>query len=306
MPMTLADAAKATNDVVVRGVIQVIIKESGVLRHLPFMNLTGTALTWAREKNASTVGWHAVDDTWTESVGTLDPATAKLAILGGDADVDNFLQQTYHDPNDITALVLEEKAKTTAYAFNDAFFNGDSAVVTNQFDGLRKQAGTPAITYGGLTATVRAWSEGANGATLTLDTMDKVIDALKGGRPDVLFCSKRTRRKLATLRRASGSLLETWQDLSGRHNWMYDGIPLEVDDNLLDTETQGTNADCSSIYAVRFGYKTGTMGLQNGTIQVIPVGDLETKDARRHRIKWYCGLVVFAPYSYVRLAGVRD
>lgn len=304
--MTLADAAKITNDMVVRGVIQVIIKESGVLRHLPFMNLTGTALTWGREKNASTVQWHAVDDTWVENVGTIDPATAKLAILGGDADVDNFLQQTYSDPNDITAVVLEEKAKTTAYAYNDAFFNGDSGVTANQFDGLKKQAGTPAVAYTGLTASVRAWSEGANGATLTLDHMDRVIDALKGGRPNVLFTSKRTRRKLANLRRASGSLLETWQDMSGQHQWMYDGIPLEVDDNISDAETQGTNTDCSSIYAVRFGYKTGVMGLQNRTLQVIPVGDLETKDARRHRIKWYCGLVIFAPYSYVRLAGVRD
>ena len=61
MPLTLGDAAEMTNDLVVRGIMQTLIKESGVLRHLPFMNLTGTAITWAKEKTASTVSWHAVD-----------------------------------------------------------------------------------------------------------------------------------------------------------------------------------------------------------------------------------------------------
>ena len=32
--------------------------------------------------------------------------TATLKILGGDADVDNFLQATYADPNDVEAEVI--------------------------------------------------------------------------------------------------------------------------------------------------------------------------------------------------------
>lgn len=305
MPLTLGDAAEMTNDLVVRGIMQTLIKESGVLRHLPFMSLTGTAITWAKEKTASTVDWHAVDDTWTESTVSTDPASAKLAILGGDADVDEYLQTVYHNPNDLKALVIEEKAKRVAYEFNDAFFHGDSAGGSNQFDGLDKQAGTIQTAYTSLSAANRAWSDGADGAVLTLTHMDEVLDALKMGRPDVLFCSKRTRRKLSSLRRSSGNLLETGRDQFGRHAWIYDGVPLEVDDNITDAETQGVNTDCSSIYAVRFGFKTGVMGLENGHIRAVDLGNLETKDATRTRLKWYCGLVIFMPFSFVRLAGVR-
>ena len=57
---------------------------------------------------------------------------------------------------------------------------------------------------------------------------------------------------------------------------------------------------------MKFGFETGLCGLQNGGIQAAPIGNLETKDAWRTRIKWYVGLAIFRPISYVRLAGVKD
>ena len=66
-----------------------------------------------------------------------------------------------------------------------------------------------------------------------------------------------------------------------------------------------TSSDCSSIYAVQFGFQTGICGLDNGGIQVQPLGALETKDAWRTRIKWYCGLALFRATALARLEGVR-
>ena len=63
--------------------------------------------------------------------------------------------------------------------------------------------------------------------------------------------------------------------------------------------------DCSSIYAVQFGFQTGLCGLDNGGIQAQPLGALETKDAWRTRIKWYCGLALFRNLALARLEGVR-
>jgi hypothetical protein len=128
---------------------------------------------------------------------------------------------------------------------------------------------------------------------------------LKPGAPHVLFTSRRTRRKLSSLRRASGSVLETSADAFGRRVISYDGIPVEVDDSIPDDETLGTSNDCSSIYAVQFGFQTGVCGLDNGGIQVQPLGALETKDAWRTRIKWYCGLALFRDTALARLEGVR-
>src|SRR5207248_1780017 len=114
--------------------------------------------------------------------------TAKLAILGGDADVDAFLQQTYSDPNDLRALIIAAKAKSLAYKFSNTFINGDITVDANAFDGVKK-----------LSAGARTMNKGANGATLALDHLDELMDMVKPGMPHALFMSKRTRRKLSSL-----------------------------------------------------------------------------------------------------------
>src|SRR6185437_13074652 len=100
MSLTKAEAAKLTNDMFLRGVIETVIKESPVLMMLPFMEVTGTALVYNREATMPDSSFYAPLDTWTEATPTFTQETATLCILGGDADVDNFLQQTYADPND--------------------------------------------------------------------------------------------------------------------------------------------------------------------------------------------------------------
>jgi HK97 family phage major capsid protein len=276
MAMTKTEAAKLTNDVLLRGVIETIVSESSILQLLPFEDVTGTAITYNRENAAPTVDWYAVADTWAESTPTFSQQTAVLKILGGDADVDNFLQQTYRNPNDLEAEVISLKAKAIAYEFSQTFYDGDEGANAKQFDGLFN-----------LIASGQEISMGTNGAALTLDKMDELIDLVKPGRPDALCMAKRTRRKLSSLRRSSGNLLETDVDMFGRRALFYDGIPILVDDFIPINETQGTELTASSIYAVKFG-RQGVMGLENGGIQVERVGELETKDATRTRVKWYC------------------
>ena len=55
MALTKTEAAKLTNDMFLRGVIETIIKESPVLMMLPFMEVTGTALTYNRENTMPSV-----------------------------------------------------------------------------------------------------------------------------------------------------------------------------------------------------------------------------------------------------------
>ncbi len=154
-----------------------------------------------------------------------------------------------------------------------------------------------------LNGTGQEFSLGTNGGNLSLDSVDQLIDLIPGARPDALLMSKRTRRKLSSLRRNSGIMLETSVDQFGQHVLAYDGIPVLVDDNVLDTQTQGSSNQCSSIYAVRFGME-GVMGLQNGEVAVTEVGVLETKDAGRYRIKWYASAAVFSMLGVARVKGV--
>ena len=277
MAISKAEAAKLTNDMLLRGVIETLVKESQVLQRLPFLEVTGTAVTYNREATMPAATFYDVGDTWTKATPTFTQVTANLKILGGDADVDNFLQATYADPNDIEAEVIASRAKAVAHKFSEGFFGGDTAVDAKSFDGLAKAI--PAA---------QRIDIGANGGPLTLDLMDQLIDLVMPGKPDLLCMSKRSRRKLSALRRSSGNLLETDVDQFGQRALYYDGIPIVVDDFIPNTETLGTSgATTSSIYALKFGQGAGVMGLEHGGVQVERVGELETKDATRHRIKWY-------------------
>ena len=61
-----------------------------------------------------------------------------LKILGGDADVDQYVATTRNNVQDIEAAVLELKAKAVAHEFEDEFVYGDTAVDAKGFDGLHK------------------------------------------------------------------------------------------------------------------------------------------------------------------------
>ncbi len=295
MAMTKAEAAKLTNDLLLRGVVETIVKESSVLHLLPFMEVTGTSVTYAREATMPSASFFDVGDTWTESTPTFTQITTNLKILGGDADVDNFLRATYADPNDIEAEVVSSRAKAIAHLFSESFFNGDSGLNPKTFDGLTK------VLSGG----AQEVTAGANGAQLTLDMMDQMVDLVMPGKPDALFLSRRTRRKLSSLRRASGNLLEVDVDQFGQRALFYDGIPLYVDDFISDSQVQGTSGGvCSSVYAVKFGQGVGVLGLEHGGIQIEKVGELETKDATRWRLKWYAGLSVFSTLGVARVKGI--
>ncbi|MFL5759818.1 MAG: major capsid protein [Thermomicrobiales bacterium] len=293
MALTKVEAAKLTQDMHLRGVIETIVKESELLDYLPFMDVTGTAVTYNREATMPAASFYDVGDTWTEATPTFTQVTAALKILGGDADVDNFLQATYADPNDLEAEVIASRAKAVAHKFSDTFFNGDTAVDAKSFDGLTK------LLNGGS----QEFAAGVNGAALTLDFMDQLIDMILPGKPDLLLMSKRTRRKLSNLRRASGNLLEVDVNQFGRRALYYDGIPIVVDDFVSDAQTQGTSNVCSSIYAVKLG-QPGVMGLEHGGIQIEPVGELETKDATRWRVKWYASVALFSTLGVARIKGV--
>lgn len=284
MALTLIEAGKLTQDLLLRGVIETIVSESQVLQYLPFMDVTGNALTYNQEATLPTATFYSVGDTWTEDAPTFAQKLAKLAILGGDADVDNFLQQTYANPNDLAAAVVAAKAKAVGRKWSDTFFNGDVNADPKAFDGLHKL-----IPAG---QRLKANGNNVNGGALTLDDMDAFLDLVKPGKPDAIFLSKRSRRKLKQLRRTGGNVLEVEIDQFGQRVEFYDGIPLVADDYILDSRTVGTSAGvCSTIYAVQFGYARGVMGIHNGGVQIEEVGELESKDATRRRVKWYASLV---------------
>jgi len=88
---------------------------------------------------------------------------------------------------------------------------------------------------------------------------------------------------------------------------MYNGLPVFINDFISDAKTVGTSTDCSTIYCFSLGEADqGVVGLSaQGGLQIQPVGELESKDATRHRVKWYTAIAVLSTLSLARLTGVR-
>lgn len=138
MALTLAEAAKLSNDVLLQGVIETIIYDSPVLQVLPFIEIVGNGLTYNQENQAPTVAFYDVGDTWAESTPTFTQQTATLKILGGDADVDNFLAKTRSNIQDLESAIVQLKAKAVQQKFDDSFINGDTASDAKAFNGIDK------------------------------------------------------------------------------------------------------------------------------------------------------------------------
>ncbi len=305
MALTMAQAATLTNSMLLQGVVETIVNQSAVLKRLPFMDVIGSALAYPQETALANAAFNTVGGTWTESTPSFAQQQEPLKILGGDADVDNFLKRTYAATNDIEAVILEEKAKAVAYTFSNYFFNGNPGGIAGVPGGLGGDPNSFAGLHARMIGIGQNLVAGTNGATLALGLMDQLIDSVKPGVPDVLYMSRRTRRQLNALRRATGSLLQTSYDQFGQFIMTYDGIPVEVDDFIRDDCTVGTSGNvCSTIYAVQHGFETGLMGLQNGMLQVDHFAALETKDATRNRLKWYVGMTIFRPIACAMLTGI--
>ena len=357
MSISLTEASKLSTDILLKGIIETIVKDSPILQELPFIQIVGNSLKYNREKALPTVGWHApVTGTWTTSEPAFEQCSASLCVLGGDADVDNFLKATRSNIQDLEAAVIELKAKALRNEFENTFLNGDSDVDANQPDGLYKTMkgttweATTAYSLGDIvvptaglengfryectTAGTSGSSEptwkttegetntdgtvvwtcrlgnhlgsGVNGATLALSKIDQLIDLVRGGKPDLLLMSRRSRRKIVSLARAQGTNLLIGEGKLGQVVKYYNGIPVAISDWVKDNYTVGSNADCSAIFAFQMG-EGAVCGLSSPEmIQVERLGSLETKDASRTRVKWYVSLANFSIVKAAMLTGVRD
>ncbi len=306
MALTLAEAAKLSNDILLQGVVETIVKDSPVLQKLSFIEIVGNGLTYNQEKTLPGIDFYDVGDTWVESTPTFEQKIANLKIMGGDADVDNFLKSTRSNVQDLEAAVVELKAKAVKDKFEETFVYGDTTANPKQFDGLRKLIDTT-------TAGDQVIAMADAGATLTLGKLDELIDVVKGGKPDMLLMSRRSRRKINALVRASGAMIDSDRDQWGNFVQLWDGIPIGVNDWILDThtvsgsvETGTTGDDCSTVYAVQFG-EWALCGLTSpGHLTVEPIGSMESKDATRTRVKWYVSLALFSSVKAAALIGVKD
>lgn len=315
--LSLAEAAKLTENDLQAGVVETFIMESPVLDRAPTKEIVGAGYQYNEEATLPGVEFRALNAAYAESTGTVNQKTEKLVILGGDADVDLFLARTQSNVNDQMGVQTTLKVKAAAYKLQDAFINGDVAVDVNSFDGLKKRLTGAQVVTAGTNGLAIIGADSAARQSF-LDQLDNLIAAVPGltGDNGALYMNDLVKAKIMGSARRE-SLATTSVDDFGKTTDRFRGIPLlDIGTNaagtriIPQTETQGASSIASSIYAVKYGQDEGdraTTILYNGPSTIFDVrelGELQTKPSERVRIEGYLGLALFGGKAAARLQGV--
>ncbi|WP_342234643.1 major capsid protein [Inquilinus sp. OTU3971] len=299
MPLLRAEAEKLSNNQLEAGVIEEIIEKDELFALLPFMHVVGKAYVYNREKTLSEGDFIDVNEDVPEGAATFDEVISRLARLAGDVDVDKFLNETMDDSNDQLAIQIASKAKGLGRAFRRTLVNGDRTVNAKAFDGVRV-----------LTAADQTLIAGDNGGAVALSALDELLDAVPNG-ADAIMMRKGTWRGVRGLLRAFGGNDAVMMQLEnfGKPVPSYNGTPVILNDFLPANEVQGTANETTSIYAMRLNEADGLHGIYGGRsagIIVEDIGTVQTRDATRTRLKWYCGLALKSTKSMARLRGITN
>jgi hypothetical protein len=316
MAVTLAQAALLSDNDLQRGVLEVFVQESPVLDRLPLMPIEGNAYAYNKEATLPGVAFRSVNEAYVESTGTVVQATESLVILGGDADVDRFIVQTRGNLNDQRAIQTRLKVKAASYKFQDHFFNGDVAVDTKGFDGLKKRL-TGAQVFAAGTNGIPVLGNGGTDSYAFFDQMDALLAKVPGitAGNGAIYANASVISKMISAGRRIGGTEMVREDMTGKRVLTWNGIPvLDPGVNLAgtailpQTETQGTATNStSSIYAVKFGQdetEGAVTGLTNGGVMVDDLGFLQSQPVYRTRLEFYCGLATFGGTAAARMTGV--
>ena len=320
---TLTQYQYLTNDKILSGVLDTIVKESPLLARLPFREHTGNSFAFNIENAMAGVKWYTVGDTWVESANTWAQGTVSLTTMGGDVDTDVFAIKTKGDISDVQNINIVGKAKAMAHEFDRAFIYGQTTTTSSakELKGILKwianyedtDLDTADLDSASNDQVILNDATVGTEAVLSLSKMDELIDAIRPGKPDCLMMDRRMRRYLNLLGRTTASSpIRTGQDEFGKFIALYNEIPVIINDfqvdNLPDSEgssnyalaiadyvystTRDATHDRSVVLALRFSPTDGICGIQNGAMEHYDIGELETKRAYRNRFAWDCAVVM--------------
>ena len=321
-------------DVIMRGVVDWLVKESPLTGVLPMKPIQGNSFKYNVSTALPTASWTTVGTQLVANTGQFVPRTTSIYTLIQSAytDKSKIALNATQDPEAVDAALA---AQAMAHEFEKTLIIGRTSVDSDelQFKGLLRliaELETEDTTdLDGLNNDQVIVGQAATGA-LTMGAMDELIDQIKPGKPDLLLMSRRARRKLNVLSRASGAsgasgFMITDSELFGMRMDHYNGIPIYVSDWLLDNYIEGSSsvqtiADYNFDAAAVAGTNENTMifAMQLGEDKVSGLhagqmkherGDPDKPDpdfnAILNRYIMYVGLACFKKYSLAVLTGIN-
>ncbi|WP_243549964.1 major capsid protein [Priestia megaterium] len=288
MSLSLEQAKLLSNSKLQKGVVQIFQRTSPVLELLPFMNIEGNSYQYNVEDSLPRIDYRDINKGYEEGGGTVRKESESLVMLGGDVDVDVFVDRTLGNINNQRAVQTEMKSKAVAKKFTNTFFKGNTDIST----------GGNALSFKGVDKRLEGSLNNVDavGSALSLTMLHELIDLIEGG-ADVIFMTKKTRRALQALLEGQTHYIEEGRDKFGRIVQVFGGVEIRVMEN-------GYGVNDGELYAMRFGEEEAVSGLTNGGVMVTDLGQIKEKPVLRTRIEFYCGMAIFNPKTAARIYGL--
>jgi len=303
--VTLLESAKLAQDELVAGVIENIITVNPFFDVLPFDGIDGNSLAYNRENTLGDAQVLGVGGTITaKAAATFTKVNSNLTTIIGDAEVNGLIKATRSgDGNNQEAIQIASKAKTVGRKYQDMLINGTG--VSEQFPGMLM-----------LYASTQKATTGDNGTALSFVIMDEMMDLVtdKDGQVDYFMMHARTIRSYHVLLRALGgaTINEVITLDSGRTVPGYRGVPIFRNDWVPITQVKGSGSAQTTIFCGTLDDGSQMHGIAGLTasamagINVVPVGESETKDESITRVKWYAGLALFSEKGLAVADGITN
>jgi len=243
--VTLTEAAKLSNNLLVEGIIEDIVTVDDWYQYLPFVVFEGLAYTFTREATLAKADFAAPGTSLAaakfQGGATFQNVNVNLAAIIGDIILDGQIEDQLSDHNDQLQVQISSKAKQIARIYMNAIINGRRVPggaltqansgpigIEAKFDGMKRileaEAGNvddvnhPFYNAGASTQTLALVEDdpsssrnGRPGRVFALEDLDNLIDRITVGRPDFLMMNAREIRTLRVLLRNTGGGTDAYQ-----------------------------------------------------------------------------------------------
>ena len=335
---TLAEAQKLVQDELLAGVVEEIIEEGQLTAKLPVFQIDSKTVKYNRESVLPSAAFYDINEQlpWNAEVAYTTQVEVELKRVARQDVLDQFMRDTYRNPNDYRSIVLSEMRKGCMRAIEDKIIYGDTTYTSSkEFDGLHAFAALNDT--GGAADGVLDIDEGEG--ALSLANMRLLMDSCKvgyNGMPSsniFWLTGHELGRRIDAMLQEAGiasyavpfNMVFTANEL-GRRVTMFDGIPIVRSDYMVAEQVntgRGTNARAKytsgtkqySIFLCRLGQimegglcmAFGGTGVGAGeffTFRDFP--DLEDYDAEGMRLKAYVALALGSTKSLGRIHDITD
>lgn len=325
--ITLVQLAQVSKDPVKKYFGFQLIRESDILKLIPWENVSGLSIKafwWETLPTGGAFrslneGYTAVQD------GQLGDGNEMLAIFGGDIVYDKVLELIKDVVGDPVQLQIDARLKSMAIDFNNNFVNGDTATTPKGFNGIKKRvAAMPTrqtVYVAASNAAPLDYTASAANARKYLNKFNLATRYCNSGKPSAYLMNENSIvgfSQMLSYLQGAGNYLSVTTDQFGREVVAYRNIPfvdpgLKQDQSteiITETEVAGdAGADSTSIYAVAFNMDNGVHGVQLNEFNAYKVAggnELEDTPQKKYRIDWVNGLASFGRNGIVRMRNISN